>query len=78
MARTNPVSEIARRAGILTVWPTEFLARFDHPDVSNGPTDNLNLKIKNPKRVARGDRSFHNYRLPLRGAERAAPRGAGR
>jgi len=26
-----------------------FLARFDHPDVSNVPTENLNLNIKNTK-----------------------------
>ena len=38
----------------LTVWRNEFLARFDHPDVSNGPTENLNPKIKNTKHIARG------------------------
>ena len=26
---------------------TEFLARFDDPGVSNGPTECLNLKVKN-------------------------------
>jgi hypothetical protein len=31
----------------------ELCAHFDHPDVSNGPTENLNLKIKNTKRTAR-------------------------
>ena len=65
MARTCPVPEIARLGRTLTVWRTEFLARFDHPEVSNGPTENLNLKIKNTKRVARGYRSFDNYRLRL-------------
>ena len=65
MARTCPVPEIARLGRTLTIWRTEFLARFDHPDVSNGPTENLNLKIKNTKRVARGYRSFSNYRLRL-------------
>jgi len=65
LARTCPVPEIARLGRTLTVWRTEFLARFDHPDVSNGPTENLNLKIKNTKRVARGYRSFTNYRLRL-------------
>jgi transposase len=65
MAKTFPVPEIARLGRTLTVWRTEFLARFDHPDVSNGPTENLNLKVKNPKRVARGYRSFNNYRLRL-------------
>ena len=66
MARTCPqVPEIAHLGRTLTVWRTEFLARFDHPEVSNGPTENLNLKIKNTKRVARGCRSFDNYRLRL-------------
>jgi transposase len=64
-ARTCPVREVARLGRTLTMWRTEFLSRFDHPDVSNGPTENLNLKIKNTKRVARGYRSFDNYRLRL-------------
>src|SRR4051794_7872958 len=65
MAKTCPVPEIARLGRTLTVWRTRFLARFDHPDVSNGPTDKLNLKIKNTRRIARGYRSFTNYRLRL-------------
>ena len=64
-AKTCPVREVARLGRTLSVWRTEFLARFDHPDVSNGPTENLNLKIKNTKRIARGYRSFDNYRLRL-------------
>ena len=64
-AKTYPVPEIARLGRTLAVWRTEFLARFDHPDVSNGPTENLNLKIKNTKRAARGYRNLHNYRLRL-------------
>ncbi|WP_052307997.1 transposase [Nakamurella multipartita] len=54
LAKTCPVPEIARFGRTLVAWRTEFLARFDHPEVSNGPTENLNLKIKNTKRVARG------------------------
>ena len=65
MAKTCTVPEIARLGRTLRVRRTEFLARFDHPDVSNGPTENLNLKVKNTKRVARGYRSFNNYRLRL-------------
>ncbi|HEY5247948.1 MAG TPA: transposase [Dermatophilaceae bacterium] len=38
-AKTYPVPEIARLGRTLAVWRTEFLARFDHPDVSNGPTE---------------------------------------
>jgi len=60
------VPEIARpRAHSGRVARPEFLARFDHPDVSNGPTENLNLKIKNTKRAARGYRSLLNYSLRL-------------
>jgi hypothetical protein len=33
--------------------------------VSNGTTENLNLKIKNTKRAARGYRNFTHYRLRL-------------
>jgi transposase len=41
------------------------VAHFTHPAVSNGPTESLNLKIKNTKRKARGFRNFTNYRLRL-------------
>ena len=44
---------------------TELCAHFDHPAVSNGPTENLNLKIKSTKRIARGYRNFDHYRLRL-------------
>lgn len=64
-ARSCPVPEVARLGRTLTAWRQEFLAGFEHPDVSNGPTENLNLKIKNTKRIARGFRNFTNYRLRL-------------
>jgi transposase len=60
-----PVPEVARLGRTLAAWRAEFLAGFAYPDVSNGPTENLNLKIKNTKRVARGYRNFDNYRLRL-------------
>jgi transposase len=60
-----PIDELARLGRTLRAWRTELLARFDHPSVSNGPTENLNLKIKNTKRKARGFRNFDNYRLRL-------------
>ena len=63
--RECPIPEIARLGRTLHAWRTEFLAHFDHPDVSNGPTENLNLKIKNTKRIARGYRNFKHYRLRL-------------
>ena len=43
-----------------TLWPG-----MDHPGVSNGPNECLNLKVKNTKRADRGYRSFANYRLRL-------------
>lgn len=64
-ARDCPVPEVARLGRTLHTWRTEFLAHFAHPDVSNGPTESLNLKIKNTKRTARGFRNFGNYRLRL-------------
>ena len=49
----------------MPVPPAELTAHFDHPDVSNGPTENLNLKVKNTLRIARGYRNFAHYRLRL-------------
>ena len=63
--RECPIPELARLGRTLHAWRVELLARFDHPAVSNGPTENLNLKIKNTKRVARGYRNFDHYRLRL-------------
>jgi transposase len=42
-----------------------LLAHLAHPGESNGPTENLNLKIKNTKRIARGYRNFAHCRLRL-------------
>jgi transposase len=63
--RSCPIAEIAKLGRTLHAWRTELLAHFDHPDVTNGPTENLNLKIKNTKRIARGYRNFAHYRLRL-------------
>jgi transposase len=63
--RTCPIPELARLGRTLHAWRDELFAAFTNPDVSNGPTENLNLKIKNTKRVARGYRNFDNYRLRL-------------
>jgi hypothetical protein len=60
-----PISELARLGRTLHAWRDELAAHFAHPDVTNGPTENLNLKIKNTKRVARGFRNFDHYRLRL-------------
>ncbi len=63
--RDCPIDELARLGRTLHAWRTELCAHFDHPTVSNGPTENLNLKIKNTKRIARGYRKFAHYRLRL-------------
>jgi transposase len=63
--RTCPVPELARLGRTPHSWREEMCAHFDHPTVNNGPTENLNLKIKNTKRVARGYRNFDHYRLRL-------------
>lgn len=63
--RRCPIPEIAKLGRTLHAWRTELLAHFDHPDITNGPTENLNLKIKNTKRIARGYRNFTHYRLRL-------------
>jgi transposase len=63
--RGCPIPELARLGRTLRAWRGEFLAHFDHPAVSNGPTETLNLKIKITKRKARGFRNFANYRLRL-------------
>jgi transposase len=63
--RSCPIGELARLGRTLHAWRTELCAHFDHPAVSNGPTENLNLKIKNTKRIARGYRNFTHYRLRL-------------
>ena len=52
--RSCPIPELARLGRTLHAWRDELVAHFAHPDVSNGPTENLNLKIKNTKRIARG------------------------
>jgi transposase len=61
--RECPIEELARLGRTLQAWREELIAHFVHPEVSNGPTENLNLKIKNTKRVARG---YHNSAPPLR------------
>jgi transposase len=63
--RACPIPELARLGRTLHAWRGELIAHFDHPAVSNGPTENLNLKIKNTKRIARGYRNFDHYRLRL-------------
>lgn len=60
-----PIAELARLGRTLRAWRPELLASLDRHGISNGPTEALNLKIKNTKRKARGFRNFRNYRLRL-------------
>jgi transposase len=59
------VPELQRLARTLDSWRDELLARFTVADVSNGPTEAINLLIKKVKRVGHGFRNFTNYRLRL-------------
>ena len=49
--RNCPIPELARLGRTPHAWRVDLCTHFDHPDVSNGPTENLNLKIKNTKRI---------------------------
>ena len=53
-----PCPELARLRRTLHASRDELCARFAHPAVSNGPAENLKLKIKNTERTARGYRNF--------------------
>jgi len=61
----STVPELHRLARTLDSWRDELLARFAAADVSNGPTEAINLLIKKIKRVGHGFRNFTNYRLRL-------------
>jgi Transposase len=52
--RACPIPELARPDRTLQAWGVELGAHVGHPAISNGPTENLNLTIKNLKRIARG------------------------
>jgi transposase len=61
---TSEVKELRRLGGTLRKWRTEILAHHVTGD-SNGPTEAMNLLIKNIKRVGRGFTNFEHYRLRL-------------
>ncbi|MGH3672955.1 MAG: ISL3 family transposase [Pseudonocardiaceae bacterium] len=42
--RNCPIPEIAKLGRTLHAWREELLAHSDHPDVSNGPTENLKAR----------------------------------
>jgi hypothetical protein len=62
-AQSN-ISELNTLAATLTRWRTAIINRHRSGD-SNGPTEAINLLIKNIKRAGCGYRNFHHYRLRL-------------
>jgi transposase len=59
------ILELSRLARTVRAWQTEILAWHLAAGCSNGPTEAINLLIKNVKRVGHGFRNFANYRLRL-------------
>jgi transposase len=60
-----PIPEIARLGRTLRQWREPFLAYFDTTGASNGGTEAINGLIELHRRVARGFRNRHNYRLRM-------------
>jgi transposase len=61
---TSNIPELNSLAITLGRWRTEIINRHRTGD-SNGPTEAMNLLIKNIKRAGCGYRNFHHYRLRL-------------
>jgi transposase len=59
------VAELSRLARTVRAWEAEILAFHATDGCSNGPTEAINLLIKQVKRVGHGFRNFANYRLRL-------------
>jgi transposase len=62
---TCPIPEIRRLGKTLKQWRAAFLAYFDTGRASNGGTEAVNGLIELHRRVARGFRNRHNYRLRM-------------
>lgn len=58
----DTVGEIRALGKTLQRWRTEILAHH-HTAASNGPTEGLNLLVKEVKRCGRGFENFEHYRL---------------
>ena len=56
------IPELRRLGRTLKSWRTEILAHHT-TGAGNGPTEGLNLLVKQVKRVAFGFKKFANYRL---------------
>jgi transposase len=59
---TDVVAEIRSLGDTLRRWRTEILAHHE-TGASNGPTEGLNLLVKEVKRCGRGFENFEHYRL---------------
>jgi transposase len=62
---TCPIPEIARLGRTLRAWKDQFLAYFTTAGASNGGTEAINGVIELHRRIARGFRNLHNYRLRM-------------
>jgi transposase len=64
-ADSGDIPEMRRFAATVRRWEHEVLAYFTTGGASNGPTEAVNLTIKQIKRTGRGFTNFDNYRLRL-------------
>jgi len=62
---TCPIPEVARLGRTLRQWREAFLGYFDTHGANNGGTEAINGLIELHRRVARGFRNLHNYRLRM-------------
>ena len=60
--KVDAVAEIRSLSATLARWRTEILAHH-RTGASNGPTEGLNLLVKEVKRCGRGFENFEHYRL---------------
>jgi transposase len=60
-----PIPEIARLGRTLNQWRHAFLAYFHTGRANNGGTEAINGLIELHRRIARGFRNRHNYRLRM-------------
>lgn len=63
--RTCPIPEIARLGRTLRRWRSAFLAYFTTSRANNGGTEAINGIVELHRRLARGCRNRHNYRLRM-------------
>jgi len=62
---TCPIPEVARLGRTLRQWREAFLGYFTTHGANNGGTEAINGLIELHRRVARGFRNLHNYRLRM-------------